>query len=276
MGKLPKWFGEGIAETFGSFERKGSKIPLCRLKPFIARRNLFTVQQELRRGTPPSLEDFVTRQGDGEFDTLGQLGYAYGWSFCHFLLAFPAQEATSMVVPQGKYSGNLKQFIETLREKGATARQAVQAAFSKTKEGGAWDWKKIEAGWKKYIISMRVRLVEFAFEEMPPELEGIEWERTASRRYVGCRSNLPGETTQRVLDVVDVVYDSLMHLFKIAPDKVRSNFAPCRAPARQRMLPLPTSGVKPNNPLPANGLRRRELWEWPPIASGSVQRKART
>ena len=277
MGKLPKWFGEGIAECFGSFERKGSKIQLCRLKPFFARSNLYDLQQAIRRGNLPSLETLVVRANDNEFDAMGRLGYSFAWSFCHFLLAFPVQEATSMVVPDGKYAWNLKQYIEKLREKGATAAQAVEAGFSKTKDGTPWDWKKIEAEWKKYILGMKVRLADFAFEELLPEYESLAWKQSTAGKYVAARSNAPEAATQKALDTIDGVFESLMRLFKIPPDKVKAK-EPIRLPVLMLFddrAAFQTAGFSPNE---VSGFRgkylytfQRELFEIELIMSATDQ-----
>ncbi|MHC4606449.1 MAG: DUF1570 domain-containing protein [Planctomycetota bacterium] len=143
---IPMWFQEGLADCFGNSEVRGGRLYMCLQGGAIARMRLRVVQRALKEGKAHPLSKLLTLSRKG-FKDNPQLGYSQSWSFCHFLMCYPAHGPGAQQIPNGKYRKNLGQYYDTIRAGGGGHDRAWKAAFSKV------SMDELEKQWKEYILS---------------------------------------------------------------------------------------------------------------------------
>lgn len=145
-GPYPKWFAEGVADVFANFEVREGKHYFGTKSGPIARSRLPAIRNAVCRGKEHRLAKLFEIDAKTFFED-GELCYAQAWSFCHFLMAYPAEEDRTRVLPEGRYRANLREFYAKLRA-GTAPAKAWALAFA----GISLD--ELELQWKLYVLTL--------------------------------------------------------------------------------------------------------------------------
>jgi hypothetical protein len=145
---FPMWYIEGIADCIGNSEVRGNELYLARQDGVIARMRLPVIRAALERDRAWSLERLCSLDRTS-FMRNAALGYAQAWSFCHFLLAYPAY-GSDRRIPNGTYRWNLSIFHSSITS-GRSVEEAMRNAFSRTENGQPLGLDRLEAQWREWV-----------------------------------------------------------------------------------------------------------------------------
>jgi len=180
MDSIPTWYDEGIADCMGNSEVKGGKFRMCLHKGPTAQMRLPVIQRAIRNKKYYPIKDLL-KMNKQTYYTNGSLCYAEGWSFVHFLLAYPKKEDKSKAYATGDYFYIMGRLFTAFQEYGQflagykkdsqykTLDDVYSYAF-RAKDGKTpLNLDELEEKWKDYVL-------KFHYREAPDEAKDVEAE----------------------------------------------------------------------------------------------------
>lgn len=149
--KAPPWFCEGMADCIGNHVVKDGKFYVCPQNGPIAQGRIRTIQAAISKKEHLPLAKLFDLDHPA-FMAKASLLYPEAWSFCHFLMAYPAYEDPKSQIPHGRYWKVLQRYILAISKSGVKPAQALEAALVDEK-GKPLDLAVLEKEWQDYVLA---------------------------------------------------------------------------------------------------------------------------
>jgi len=151
LHKAPPWFTEGMADCIGNHAVRDGKLYVCPKDGQLALGRIPAIQAAIKRKEHlPLAKLFELDQA--AFMAKASLLYPEAWSFCHFLMAYPAYDDPKAQIPHGKYWKVLQRYILGISKSGVKSAAALEAALVDEK-GRPLDLGELEKEWTDYVLA---------------------------------------------------------------------------------------------------------------------------